>query len=115
MIFQYKTKTEGSLIIFKLIGELIDRDQPKVMMEDIAETLENGTVNILLDLKELRYINSSGLTILINVLTKVNQIGGKLAICNANKKIKELLHITKLLKKFNVCATAEEAITLLNK
>jgi anti-sigma B factor antagonist len=115
MIFQYKTKTQDSLIIFKLIGELIDKDQPKVMVEDIAETLEKGTLNILLNLKEVRYINSSGLTVLINILTKVNAAGGKLAICNVNDRIKELLRITKLVKKFNVCGTEEEGITLLNK
>ncbi len=115
MIFQYKTKTKENVIVFKLIGELIEREQPKVMLEDIVETLESGHKNILLDLQDLKYINSSGFTILINIITKVNAAGGKLSVCHANERITELFHITKLSRKFNEYKTEEESIAFLNK
>ena len=115
MLFQYKTETQGTTRIFNLYGELIDREQPKLMVEDVVETLEKGTINILLNLKELKYINSSGLNVLINILTKARKAGGDVAICFVNDKNKELLHITKLDTVFNVCNTVEEAVALLNK
>ncbi len=115
MLFQYKTKTLGAVTKFILIGELIEKEQPKTMLEDIAEHLHAGNLKVLLDLKDLKYINSSGLTVLIQVLTKVTVAHGKLAVCNVNERNKELLHITKLSKKFHVCANELEALTFLNK
>ncbi len=115
MIFQYKTKESGDIKVFHLFGELIDREQPKIMVDDVIETIEKGTVNILLNLKELRYINSSGLSVLINILTKSRKAGGDVAICCVNDKNQELLHITKLDSIFNVCASEEDAVALLNK
>ncbi len=115
MIFQYKTNTDGNIKIFQLFGELIDREQPKTMVDDVAENIEKGKIKILLNLQELKYINSSGLNVLINILTKARKAGGDVAICNINDKNRELLIITKLDSIFNVCDTMEQAIALLNK
>ena len=115
MIFQYKQIEEGNINIFHLYGELIDKEQPKPMMEEVVKTIFDGKNKILLNLKDLRYINSSGLNVLINILTKARKSGGDVAICYVNEKNKELLIITKLDSIFNVCNTIEEAITLLNK
>ncbi|MEI6488706.1 MAG: STAS domain-containing protein [Bacteroidota bacterium] len=115
MLFQYKTKTLGAVTKFILIGELIEKEQPRVMLEDIDETLHAGHVKILIDLKDLKYINSSGLTVLLQMLTKVTVAHGKLAICNVNERNKELLQMTKLSKKFHVCGNELEALAFLNK
>ena len=115
MIFQYKAKENGNINIFHLFGELIDREQPKPMLDEIEKIINGGKNKILLDLKELRYINSSGLNVLINILTKARKSGGDVAICYVNEKNKELLIITKLDSIFNVCNTIEDAEKLLNK
>ena len=115
MKFQYKTKEQGSVQVFHLIGELIDREQPKTMLEEIENVISNGKILILLDMKDLKYINSSGLNVLINVLTKSRKAGGDVAICNVNEKNRELLLITKLDSIFNVCKSEEEGVAKLNK
>lgn len=115
MIFEYKQKENGDIQIFHLFGELIDREQPKPMILLIEEIIATGKNKILLDLKDLRYINSSGLSVLINILTKARKNGGDVAISCVNEKNQELLHITKLDSIFNVCITLDEALVLLNK
>ena len=115
MIFQYKSKEQGSVQVFHLYGELIDREQPKSMIDEIVKIISEGKILILLDLEELKYINSSGLNILINILTKSRKAGGDVAICNVNEKNKELLLITKLDSIFNVCKNVKEGIALLTK
>lgn len=115
MIFNYKTQKKNSVNIYELQGELIDRSQANAMMEELEETIPTGENKILLDLKDLRYINSSGLNILINILTKARKSGGDVAICCVNKKIAELLLITKLNSVFNVCDTSDKAIEILSK
>ena len=58
-------------------------------------------------------MNSSGLNVLIQLLTKTRNNGGESVIFNVNKKITELLIITKLNTLFKIAETEEEAIKML--
>lgn len=114
MIFTYKSEKNGTLHVFSLTGELIDRNQANSLMEEVETAIENNEAKFVLDLKNLKYLNSSGLNILINILTKSRKAGGDVAICCVNKKINELLLITKLNHVFNVCADEQAAAAILN-
>jgi anti-sigma B factor antagonist len=115
MIFSYRSSTESSVNIYLLDGELIDRGQASGLLEEIDAQIEKNETKILLNLTELKYLNSSGLNIFINILTKARKSGGDVAICNVNKKITELLVITKLNSVFNVCDSIEKGIAILKK
>jgi anti-sigma B factor antagonist len=113
MIFQYKSQDKEGVKVLHLLGELIDREQPKSMIKEVESTIASGKNKFLLDMKELKYINSSGLNVLINILTKARKASGDVAICNINEKNKELLLITRLDSIFNVCDSEDEALKLL--
>lgn len=116
MIFGYtSSKKENNINLFKLSGELIDRNQSKELLTEIDAVIAAGENKVLLNLQELNYINSSGLNVLINILTKARKAGGDTAICCVNKKITELLVITKLDSIFNVSSNEEKALEILNK
>jgi len=115
MIFEYKLIKQKSTNIFQLFGELIDRNQATELLAEIDANIRSGENKILLNLQNLRYINSSGLNVLINILTKARKEGGDVAICCVNNKIKELLVITKLDSIFNVSDNEEMATEILNK
>jgi anti-sigma B factor antagonist len=115
MIFSYKSGKQGAASVFTFYGELIDRGQASAMLDEIEEDIEKGSNKILLNLSDLKYLNSSGLNVIINILTKARKSGGDVAICNVNKKITELLVITKLNSVFNVCENEEEALKVLNR
>ncbi len=108
MIFDYNTTTKENIIIIQLSGELIDRNQAVALLEEIEAAISSGANKFLLNLQELKYVNSSGLNVLINILTKARKAGGDLAVCNVNSKISQLMSITKLDTIFNV--SADEAI-----
>jgi anti-sigma B factor antagonist len=114
-MFDYKSSKQNNINLFRLDGELIDRNQAKELLAETEAAITKGENKILLNLKELQYINSSGLNVLINILTKARKASGEVIICNVNKKIGELLIITKLDSIFKVSASEEEAIELLNK
>lgn len=115
MIFSYKSSKQGEINTYLFYGELIDRGQATSLLDEIEIAVSKNENKILLNLADLKYLNSSGLNIIINILTKARKAGGDVAICNVNKKITELLIITKLNSVFNVCDTAEEGIKILNK
>ena len=115
MIFEYKLIKQKNISLFQLGGELIDRNQAKELLVEIETMITHGENKILLNLHELKYINSSGLNVLINILTKARKAGGDVAICCVNKKITELLVITKLDSIFNIKDNEEKAVEFLNK
>ncbi len=115
MIFEYNIKKEGQIHIVTLKGDLIEKSQADQLMQDVNDIILNNHIRFVIDLGALKYLNSSGLTILIQILTKSRKAGGETAIANVGKRINELLVITKLNTVFTVSNSVEEAITQLNK
>lgn len=113
MIFEYNTNTKEKIKTIQLSGELIDRNQAVLLLAEIEADIANGENKFLLNLQDLKYVNSSGLNVLINVLTKARKAGGDLAICNVNSKISQLMTITKLDTIFNVSTDEESAFNKL--
>jgi len=114
MIFDFKKSKEKNATVFLMRGELIDRHQADDLMKEVETVVATDENKIVLNLADLKYLNSSGLNVLINILTKARKSGGDVAICNVNSKITELLVITKLNNVFNVSDSIEKAIQVLN-
>jgi anti-sigma B factor antagonist len=68
--------------------------------DSIREALSGDRKNILLNLAEVSYIDSSGLGQLIGSYATVTERGGQLKLLNLQKKVTDLLQITKLLTIF---------------
>ena len=95
-------------------GNLIGKDDADDLLAQVQDQIDRKCAKFLIDLKELDYINSVGLNLLINILTKARKQGGEVAIININGKIENLLLITKLNTVFNVFETEEQAMEFLN-
>lgn len=115
MFFAYTSQKQGNIHIFTLNGDLIDKNQADKLIEEVNETILNNHIRFVVDLGNLKYLNSSGLTILIQILTKARKAGGEAVIANVGKRIKELLVITKLNTVFTVADTVEQGVAKLNK
>jgi len=113
MVLDYKIVEENKIQILYLSGELIDKNQANDLIANVNELLEAGNHKFIIDLSDLKYMNSSGLNVLIQLLTKTRTNGGDSVICNVSKKVNELLIITKLNTLFKVADTKEAAMKLL--
>ena len=110
MVFGYKTSNDFEFPVFIMIGELIDRQQANDLVAEVDKLIEAGKSKFVLDMSQLKYINSSGLSILVVLLTKARKNEGDIAISNVTQKVKELLVITKLNSVFAVTKDIESAI-----
>lgn len=115
MSFEYKIIEEQGLLKIELSGKMIEETSTSDFVEKV-KTMISPTKNIvLLNFKNLSYINSTGINVLINLLTKARNAGGELAICNINESIKKLLIISKLNTIFNSFDSEKEALESLLK
>ncbi|HEU4719492.1 MAG TPA: STAS domain-containing protein [Bacteroidia bacterium] len=114
MSFTYNIIRKDPEVVLSLYGELIDRTQSQDFVSLTESFFEEGKNRFILDLSELRYMNSSGLNLLITLLTRSRKNGGDLILCGISQKVRELLLITKLNSVFTVTDTVEEAAARFN-
>ncbi len=113
MNFDFNITKHEQYAIIGLSGELIEKSQAVSLLEKTEELVAQNFTKLAIDLEQLKYMNSSGLNTLIQLLTKARVGGGEVVLFNMNKKINELILITKLHTLFKVTETKEEAIKLL--
>lgn len=115
MVFEFTIDHQGNKAIIALSGNLVDKSQANELIEKAGELAASGCNKWAIDLESLIYMNSSGLNTLIQLLTKARVGGGEAVLFNMNKKINELILITKLHTLFKVVASKKEAMDTLGE
>src|SRR5438552_8484168 len=110
MDFNYKIINKGNYAILEMNGNLIDKNQATPLLEEIQDYINKGTNSFVISMENFRYLNSNGLNVLVNILTKSRKSGGDTTICCISDKIKELLIITKLNTVFTITDDLPSAI-----
>lgn len=113
MLFDFSAEIRNDVVVISLTGELIEKNQAADLIKKTDEMVAAGKTKLALNLADLKYMNSSGLNTLIQLLTKTRNSGGETVIYNMNKKINELLLVTKLNTLFKIVETEEQAMKLL--
>jgi anti-sigma B factor antagonist len=103
-------KTSGNVEIIALQGKITIGSGDTQLREVIANAINAGKTNVLLDLSGVTTIDSSGIGELVGSYTSVSNRGGKLKLLHLPAKLNELLHVTQLITVFEVYENEEEAI-----
>src|SRR5688500_2645238 len=113
MVFDFTISNHANYAVISLSGNLIEKGQAISLLEKVEEIAKENCTKWAIDLDTLIYMNSSALNTLIQLLTKARVAGGEAVLYNMNKKINELILITKLHTLFKVADTRQEALNLL--
>jgi anti-sigma B factor antagonist len=76
----------------------------------LAASLESGHTRLVLDLSGVMFIDSTGLSVLLNTLRRVTRAGGAMALVCSNPTVLRLFEITKLDSTFDIQPTRDAAI-----
>ncbi|MDD5455725.1 MAG: STAS domain-containing protein [Candidatus Margulisbacteria bacterium] len=88
----------------------LDVDNNYVLTEIIEEELNRGNKNILLEMKNVNYVDSSGLGAIFDSYKQITEKSGAFKILNPTVDVKRVLDITKISKKINIFVNEEEAL-----
>ena len=111
---QYKFQVIKEKIgMFHLEGNLIGESDGMALTDIFNEQMEDGILDFVIDLTNLQHINSSGLGVLITLLTKTRKKNGELYLVNPSDYIRNLMLITKLNSIFSIYSTTDEAVAAL--
>jgi anti-sigma B factor antagonist len=92
----------GDVTVVDVAGRITLGEGSSALRDTLKEIVGKGQKNILLNLGDVSYIDSSGIGELVSGFTTVTNAGGKLKLLNLNKRVKDLLQITKLYTVFDV-------------
>ncbi|MDN5203274.1 STAS domain-containing protein [Fulvivirgaceae bacterium BMA10] len=111
---KYKYTVEDNVLVMNFSGDLIGENNGPEILEIANDQIEKGQVLCAIDISDVRYINSSGIGVLITILTKFRNKDGEVVLINPSDHVKKLLIITKLNAIFNIVDSKEDAIEELN-
>ncbi len=114
MEFGYKIQDKSKYTLVSLKGNLIEKNQASELMDDISNMTEKDGSNFVINLADFKYMNSTGLNVLLGILSKARKSGGEAVICAVPEKIKTLLIITKLVNVFSVVDNEDLAAAAFN-
>ena len=102
-------------LIIRLAGDLIGEDNGSGILEVAANAIQQGVRIAIIDISGLRYINSSGIGVLITILTKFRNKGGDVYLLKPSESVQKLLVITKLNSIFQIVQSEDEVLKDVNK
>ena len=105
-----KTIEKYGAVVIELKGNVMGGPEAQEFSDALHKLIDDGKKNLIVDLAETKFMNSSGLGMLISGYTTMKNGGGSMKLANATEKIESLLVITKLITVFEHYTSVEDAV-----
>ncbi|PSN15042.1 sulfate transporter [filamentous cyanobacterium CCT1] len=81
---------------------ILDSTKAEAFRQSVEDLLQSGADVILVDLKNITFIDSSGLGTLVVLLKKIRGLNRTLCICSMNDQVKMLFELTSMDRVFEI-------------
>ncbi|MBD3322409.1 MAG: anti-sigma factor antagonist, partial [Chitinivibrionales bacterium] len=78
--------------VVKFVGDL-DATNVEFVLEKVCNLMDEGFIHVVADFKKLRYVNSTGLGVLLHFNKSSKEKGGSFKIANVNENVYEIIEI----------------------
>lgn len=109
MSFTHTISEKTNYTLISIEGRLIEKNEAEGLIAEVESLIAAGKNKFVIEGKTLEYMNSSGLGVLLHILTKARTSGGEAVLCELSKKVKQLFIITKLTSVYSVVDSFSEA------
>lgn len=96
--------------IFDVSGDIDLASSPELRKALLRELRELRMPRVVLNLKAVKYIDSSGVASLVEGLKASRDVGSRFILFGLNTTIREVLQLSKLLKIFEISESEEQAV-----
>jgi anti-sigma B factor antagonist len=110
MTISIQTRHADNIAILVMSGRLTIGDSVAALHDAVKERFAAGDKNIVLDMREVSYVDSTGLGTLVTSLTCARNHGGTLRLANVQPRIQDLLDVSKLYMVFQIVELASMKI-----
>jgi len=107
---QIEERAVGDVTVLDLKGRVTLGEGDELLKDKVNSLINQGRRKLILNLAEVPYIDSAGLGEIVRTYTTVSRQGGSLKLLSLNKRITDLLSITKLLTVFETFDAEDDAV-----
>jgi anti-anti-sigma factor len=87
---------QGDLCVLRLRGRFLTGNGLEYLRTKTEELKNTGCKNAVADLKEVPYLDSTGIGFVVGLYTSLKNAGGRFVLANVNKRVRHVLEITRL-------------------
>ena len=109
--FQIATRRDGSAAIIAVTGEL-DLASSPALREELERALQDGAELVILDLRELMFMDSTGLSVVVKAHQRGLEAGYRFAVVRGGKQVQRLLTLTGVGERLTVVDQPEELLDM---
>ena len=108
---EMREEKKDEVMILILEGELMGGDEAKDFQDRLYNLIQGKTVFIVVDMGGIKWMNSSGLGMLMAGLTTLRSSGGDLKLANVSDRVRRPIEVAKLDKVLRMYESVEKAAT----
>ncbi|MBM4169452.1 MAG: STAS domain-containing protein [Ignavibacteria bacterium] len=112
---KFKSEEKQGVTVIALDGNIMGGPDATSLNDELQRLVKESKARVVVDLGNVKFMNSSGLGMLIRSLTTLRNAGGDLKLARASEKIESLLMVTKLITVFDHYETVDEAVAAFKK
>ena len=111
---EIKKEVKDGIAVIYLSGNLLGENANGPVLDFLKQQLDAGNKKVLFNLTDLRFINSTGLGMLMTAVARVKNAGGEMYLCNVPEIMTKILKMMKIEGTFPIATSEQEAVAQLN-
>jgi len=109
-MIEIKKQRQGEVLVLALEGELMGGDEAKDFQDLIFKLIQEGEVNVVVNMEGVKWMNSSGLGMLMAAMTTLRSSGGDLRLAHVSDRVRRPIEVTKLDRVLRILGSTDEAV-----
>ena len=110
-----KEKIENHVAVLSLSGKMMGGPETTALHDHIRGLMNDGIKKVVIDLHGVKWINSSGLGVLMAAMTTLKNAEGQMKLANVTEKVESLLMITQLMRIFDTYDSIDRAVSAMTE
>ena len=107
---EMKEENRDDVLILKLDGELLGGNELKIFQDRVYQAIRDGQANMVIDMQGVKWMNSSGLGILMAGMSTLRGSGGDLRLASMSERVRRPIEVTKLDSVVRMYGSVDDAI-----
>ena len=107
---QLNITEQGEIVRIEVQEERMDAHNSSDLKEQMLQLFDDGKCNLIINLSEVRFVDSSGLGALVSGFKNASAREGSLKLCSLQPQVRSMFELTRLHRVFEIYASVEEAL-----
>jgi len=107
---QITEERRDDVVVLSLKGKMMGGAETQAVHDKIKQLVDEKLLKVVIDLAKIKWMNSSGLGVVIGSMTTLKNAGGELKLSNVTEKVQSLFIITRLITIFDTYDSLDSAV-----